>query len=281
MKIKITADSTCDLSPELVSKYDIEILPLYIIKDGSAYKDTKEISPQDIFDHVSKGGAITSTSAVNVDDYIGYFKTFSEEYDAVIHLDISADFSSCYQNACIAAKEYDNVYVVDTRNLSTGSGLLVLEAAELAEKGESAENIAKALTDLTSKVEASFVIDKLDYLRKGGRCSALAALGANLLSLRPCIEVKEGKMGVGKKYRGVFQKCIMQYVKERLEGRTDINTKRIFITHPPFEYPGLVDAVRQEIGKYIQFDEILETNAGCTVSSHCGPGTLGILFMRK
>lgn len=281
MRIKITADSTCDLSPELVSKYDIEILPLYIIKDGNAYKDTKEISPQDIFDHVSAGGAITSTSAVNLDDYIGYFKPFSEQYDAVIHLDISADFSSCYQNACIAAKEYGNVYVVDTRNLSTGSGLLVLEAAEMAERGESPENIVKALNDLTSKVEASFVIDKLDYLRKGGRCSALAALGANLLSLRPCIEVVDGKMKVGKKYRGLFEKCIMQYVKERLEGRDDINTKRIFITHPPFGYKGLPDAVRREIGKYVKFDEIHETHAGCTVSSHCGPGTLGILFMRK
>ena len=281
MRIKITADSTCDLSPELVSKYNIEILPLYIIKDGKAYKDTKEIVPQDIFSHVSAGGAITSTSAVNLDDYIGYFKPFAEQYDAVIHLDISADFSSCYQNACIAAKEYDNVYVVDTRNLSTGSGLLVLEAAEMAERGETPENIVKALTDLTAKVESSFVIDKLDYLRKGGRCSALAALGANLLSLRPCIEVVGGKMKVGKKYRGLFEKCIMQYVKERLEGRDDINTKRIFITHPPFEYNGLPDAVRKEIGKYVKFDEILETHAGCTVSSHCGPGTLGILFIRK
>ena len=280
MKIKITADSTCDLSPELVSKYNIDILPLYIVKDGKAYKDMREIVPQDIFDHVSKGGAITSTAAINTDDYIGYFKPFAEEYDAVIHLDISSDFSSCCQNANIAAKEYGNVYVVDTRNLSTGSGLLVLEAAEMAEKGETPENIVKALNDLTSKVEASFVIDKLDYLRKGGRCSALAALGANLLSLRPCIEVKDGKMGVGKKFRGIFEKCIMQYVRERLDGRNDINTKRIFITHTPCK-DGLADEVRREIQKYVQFDEILETSAGCTVSSHCGPSTLGILFIRK
>ena len=281
MNIKITADSTCDLSPQLVSIYDIEITPLYIIKEGKAYKDMKEIAPGDIFDHVSSGGAITSTSAVNLDDYISYFKPLSKKHDAVIHLDISADFSSCYQNACMAAKEFDNVYVVDTRNLSTGSGLLVLEAAEMAERGKSPEKIVEALNELTSKVEASFVIDKLDYLRKGGRCSALAALGANLLSLRPCIEVKDGKMGVGKKYRGTFEKCIMQYVRERLEGRGDINPKRIFITHPPFEYHGLVDEVRREIKKYVQFDEIIETHAGCTVSSHCGPGTLGILFMRK
>ena len=281
MKIKITADSTCDLSHDLVSIYDIEITPLYIIKEGKAYKDMKEIAPRDIFDHVSSGGAITSTSAVNVEDYIRYFTPLSRKNDAVIHLNISADFSSCYQNACIAAKEFDNVYVVDTRNLSTGSGLLVLEAAEMAERGKSPEKIVEVLNGLIPKVEASFVIDKLNYLQKGGRCSALTVLGANLLSLRPCIEVKEGKMGVGRKYQGNFEKCVLQYVRERLKDRTDINPKRIFITHPPFDYPDLVDKVKNEIRKYIKFDEILETHAGCTVSSHCGPGTLGILFMRQ
>ena len=240
----------------------------------------QDIVPQDIFDHVSAGGEITSTAAVNVDDYINCFKPLAEEYDAVIHLDISSEFSSCYQNACIAAEELRNVHVVDTRNLSTGSGLLVLEAAEMAEKGVAPEVIANALRETTAKVEASFVVDKLDYLRKGGRCSALAALGANLLSLRPCIEVRDGKMGVGKKYRGLFEKCIMQYVRERLEGRTDIDTKRIFITHTPCQ-DGLVDLVRKEILKYVKFNEILETTAGCTVSSHCGPNTLGILFIRK
>ncbi len=280
MNIKITADSTCDLSPQLTEKYRIDILPLYIVKDGKSYKDMREIVPQDIFDHVSAGGAITSTAAINTDDYVNYFKPLAAQYDAVIHLDISADFSSCYQNACIAAQEFDNVYVIDTRNLSTGSGLLVLKAAEMAEQGASPEKIVEDINALAPKVEASFVIDKLDYLRKGGRCSALAALGANLLSLRPCIEVIDGKMKVGKKYRGTFEKCIIQYVKERLENRSDIRNDRIFITHTPCP-DGLADKVRKEIGEYIGFDEILETNAGCTVSSHCGPGTLGILFIRK
>lgn len=198
MNIKITADSTCDLSEELVKKYDIEILPLYIVKDGKSYKDGVEITPSDIFEHVKAGGALTSTAAVNVADYIDAFTPLSKEYDAVIHVDISADFSSCYQNACIAAENFDNVYIIDSRNLSTGSGLIVLRAAEMAQAGENPEDIVKAMNALTSKVEASFVIEKLDFLRKGGRCSALAALGANLLSLRPCIEVKDGKMSVGK-----------------------------------------------------------------------------------
>lgn len=280
MNIKITADSTCDLSPELVEKYGVEILPLYIVKEGKSYKDMKDIVPQDIFDHVNAGGAITTTSAINADDYTEYFTPLSEAYDAVIHINISAEFSSCNQNANIAAEEFDNVYIVDSRNLSTGSGHIVVEAAIMAQNGASPEEIVRAINSIAKKVEASFVVDKLDYLRKGGRCSALAALGANILSLRPCIEVKDGKMGVGKKYRGKFDACIEKYVNERLEGRTDIVTDRIFITHTPCDKK-IVDAVRKTIKKHMQFTEIIETTAGCTVSSHCGPNTLGILFIRK
>ena len=280
MNIKITADSTCDLSPELVEKYGIEILPLYIIKDGESYRDMKDIVPQDIFDHVNAGGTITTTAAINTEEYTEYFKPLSEQYDAVFHLNISAGFSSCNQNANIAAEEFDNVYIVDSRNLSTGSGHVVIEAAIMAQNGASPEEIVEAMKTLVDKVEASFVVDKLDYLRKGGRCSALAALGANILSLRPCIEVKDGKMGVGKKYRGKFDACIEKYVNERLEGRTDIVTDRIFITHTPCDKK-IVDMVRKTIKKHMQFTEIIETTAGCTVSSHCGPNTLGILFIRK
>lgn len=280
MNIKITADSTCDLSPELVEKYGIEILPLYIIKDGKSYRDMLDIAPQDIFAHVDSGGAITTTSAINVDDYTEYFRPLSEQYDAVIHINISAGFSSCNQNANIAAEEFDNVYIVDSRNLSTGIGHVVIEAAIMAQNGASPEEIVEAMKTLVDKVEASFVVDKLDYLRKGGRCSALAALGANILSLRPCIEVKDGKMGVGKKYRGKFDACVEKYVNERLEGRTDIVTDRIFITHTPCDKK-IVDMVRKTIKKHMEFTEIIETTAGCTVSSHCGPNTLGILFIRK
>ena len=280
MNIKITADSTCDLSPELVERYGIEILPLYIIKDGESYRDMKDIVPQDIFDHVNAGGTITTTAAINAEEYTEYFKPLSEQYDAVIHINISAGFSSCNQNANIAAEEFDNVYIVDSRNLSTGSGHVVIEAAIMAQNGASPEEIVEAMKTLVDRVEASFVVDKLDYLRKGGRCSALAALGANILSLRPCIEVKDGKMGVGKKYRGKFDACIEKYVNERLEGRTDIVTDRIFITHTPCDKK-IVDTVRKTIKKHMEFVEIIETTAGCTVSSHCGPNTLGILFIRK
>ncbi len=280
MNIKITADSTSDLSPELIEKYNIDILPLYIIKDKESFKDMLEITPENICDHVKAGGQLTSTSAVNVDDYSKCFEKYSKEYDAVIHINISAEFSSCFQNANIAAEAFDNVYVIDSRNLSTGSGHIVIEAALMSEKGMTAEEIASELKELTSKVEASFVVDKLDFLRKGGRCSALAALGANILSLRPCIEVKDGKMGVGKKYRGKFEACIEKYIEERLSGRDDIRPDRIFITHSPCD-KSITELARKTIKKYYKFNEIIVTSAGCTITSHCGPDTLGILFIRK
>lgn len=280
MNIKITADSTCDLSREIIEKYNIDIFPLYVVEDEKSLRDGVDVSPEDIFDFVEKTGSSVSTSAVNTNDYINYFTKLRKNYEAIIHINISSEFSSCYQNALIAAETVGNVYPVDSRNLSTGSGHIVVEAAEMAENGVSPEEIVSAMKELAEKVEASFFIEKLDYLRRGGRCSALTALGANLLSLRPCIEVKDGKMSVGKKYRGSMQKVAEQYVKDRLEGRTDIQTDRIFVTHSPSDHK-LVEFVKAEIPKYMKFDEIIETDAGCTVSSHCGPNTIGILFKRK
>lgn len=280
MNIKITADSTCDLSLEIIERYNIDILPLYVVEDEKSLRDGIDVSPEDIFDFVEKTGGSVSTSAVNTNDYINYFTKIKKNYDAIIHINISSEFSSCYQNALIAAETVGNVYPVDSRNLSTGSGHIVVEAAEMAENGASPEEIVSAMKELTKKVEASFFIEKLDYLRRGGRCSALTALGANLLSLHPCIEVKDGKMGVGKKYRGNMEKVAEQYVRECLEGRTDIKTDRIFVTHSPSDRE-LVEFVKAEIPKYMKFDEIIETDAGCTVSSHCGPNTIGILFKRK
>lgn len=280
MNIKITADSTCDLSLEIIERYNIDILPLYVVENEKSLRDGIDVSPEDIFDFVEKTGGSVSTSAVNTNDYINYFTKIKKNYDAIIHINISSEFSSCYQNALIAAETVGNVYPVDSRNLSAGSGHIVVEAAEMAESGASPEEIVSAMKELTKKVEASFFIEKLDYLRRGGRCSALTALGANLLSLHPCIEVKDGKMGVGKKYRGNMEKVAEQYVRERLEGRTDIQTDRIFVTHSPSDRK-LVEFVKAEIPKYMKFDEIIETDAGCTVSSHCGPNTIGILFKRK
>jgi DegV family protein with EDD domain len=281
MHIRISSDSTCDLSPKYLEDHQVELQRLYTMMGSKTYRDGADITPADIFYHVAAGGDLCSTAANNVSDYRGLFQRLLPTCDALIHICISADFSSCYQNACVAAQEFENVYVVDSRNLSTGHGHIVCEAVKLAEAGTyTPQEIVEKLEALTGRVEASFLLDRLDYMRKGGRCSAVVALGANLLHLKPCIEVVDGKMQVGKKYRGHFESCILNYVRDRLEGRKDVEYERIFITHTPVA-DGLVEAVREAISAYAPFTEIIETEAGCTVSCHCGPGTLGILFLRK
>ena len=280
MRYQITSDSTCDLSPEQLERYNIRLLPLYVSMDGKTLRDGVDVKPDDIYAHVSAGGSLPQTAAVNLADYVRAFTELSEKNDFVIHVCISLDFSCCYQNAKLAAADFDNVYVVDSRNLSTGHGLVVLEAERMAREGMEPDDIVAALHDLTGRVEASFILDRLDYMKKGGRCSAVTLLGANLLKLRPCIEVKDGKMGIAKKYRGTFAKCLEAYIADRLAGRDDIELGRIFITHSgvPDE---IIALAKSCIAKYQTFDEVCVTRAGCTVSSHCGPGTIGVLFIRK
>lgn len=280
MKIKISADSTCDLSKEYVEAHDIGILPLVVVKDGESFMDGVNITPEMIFEHVNGGGSLCSTSAANMNDYMELFEGYKKEYDVVIHINLGSGFSSSHQNARLAAEEFENVYVVDSMNLSTGHGLVVVEAVKMKEAGMEPEKIYEALNELAPRVEASFVLDRLDYMVKGGRCSAVAALGASLLQLKPCIEVVDGKMGVCKKYRGSYEKALGNYVKDRLKDREDIDTERIFITHT--ETPqSVVDSVKEAVKEYKDFEITEETVAGCTVSCHCGPNTLGVLFIRK
>lgn len=279
MKIRITADSTCDLSKELIERYNVEIVPLLVVKGDKTLRDGLEITPADIFSSVAAGEDIPTTAAVNSTEYREVFERVLQDCDAVIHINISSEFSSCHQNARLAAEDL-NVYCIDSRNLSTGSGLLVMEAGDLIAKGMEPAAIAEELRALTEKVESSFVIDTLAYLHKGGRCSTVAALGANLLKLRPCIEVKDGKMHVGKKYRGAFERCIKQYVTERLKDRDDLRLDRIFVTHSMCDAK-TVQVAKDAVRANAEFAEIYETVAGCTISCHCGPGTLGILFIRK
>ena len=280
MKIKILSDSTCDLSPELLSANDISLVPLTVIKDGKEFKDGLTITPADIFAHVAAGGALCSTSAVSIGEYQEQFEKYAKDYDAIVHINISSGFSSSHQNACLAAEDFDNVLVIDSQNLSTGQGLVVLKACELAKTAQSLEELRTALTEFVPKVEASFVVDKLDYLVKGGRCSSAAALGANLLNLKPCIEVRDGKMTVVKKYRGNYTKCLAAYVKDRLEGREDLDSGTLFITQTTVSDEANT-AVHDAVAAYGHFENIYDTTAGCTISCHCGPGTLGVLFVRK
>ena len=280
MNIKILSDSTCDLPQEVLEKYNITMIPLSVIKDGVAYTDGVNITPADIFNHVANGGDLCSTAALNIGEYTEQFSKYVNEYEGVIHINISAEFSSCYQNACLAAQEFERVRVIDSRNLSTGQGLVVLKACELAKECNDLDEIAEKLRAFTEKVEASFLLDRLEYMVKGGRCSAAEALGANLLNLKPCIEVKNGKMAVVKKYRGNYAKCLANYVKDRLANREDVDKGTLFVTRTPVTDECL-SAVKEAVATYNDFETTYWNEAGCTVSCHCGPGTLGVLFVRK
>ncbi|NLD88713.1 MAG: DegV family protein [Clostridiales bacterium] len=280
MNIKITADSTCDLSPDTIKSKNITIFPLRIVMNNSEYEDGVSITPSDIFSHVASGGELGTKAAVSIAKYREAFEQYSKEYDAVIHVNIGSLFSSCHQNALIAAEGLDNVYCIDSENLSTGQGLIVLEACDRAENCSNISVLCDELRSLCSKVETSFILSKLEYIVKGGRCSSVAALGANILHLKPCIEVIEGKMKVVKKYRGSFSKCLAQYITDRLEDRDDIDYKRLFVTRTPID-AGDLNMVEETVSSLSHFREVHYTKAGCTISFHCGPGALGVLFIRK
>ena len=281
MPVKITADSTCDLSKELALKYDIEITPLNVTLGERTGRDGVDVFPDDIYKFVENTGKLSKTSAVNVEDYVSVFKKWRDQGYEVVHFCIGSDFSCCYQNANLAKQELDGVYIIDTENLSTGQGLCVMRAAIMAKEGKSAAEIVSECENMRSKVEASFVVDTIEYLHKGGRCSSLAAFGANVFHIKPCIEVKDGKMGVAKKYRGRISRVICKYVEERLKDRNDIDPEMIFITHSVCE-DGIVEKVKELIREYQpEMKNIYDTYAGATVTTHCGPGTLGVLFVRK
>ena len=281
MTVKIISDSTCDLSRDLLEKYKIEIVPLTVTFGDRSGHDGIDITPEDIYAYVEKTGDLSKTSAVSVGEYKEVFQKWHDQGYEIVHFCISKKLSVSYQNACIAAEEVGGVYPIDSANLSTGQGHLVLYAAEMAEQGFSAQEITSSCEKLAPRIEASFVADSIEYLRKGGRCSALAALGANLLHIKPCIEVIDGGMKPGKKYHGKINHVIRSYVEDRLKNRHDIELHRIFITHTRCDQQ-VVDDVRTMIQYYCpDMKEIIETTAGATITTHCGPGTLGILFIRK
>ena len=279
-KIQITCDSACDLSPELYAQYHIEAVPLGISLGDDFGLDGVDYTTDDIFEFVSRSGQLPKTSAASAGQYMDVFGKYTEQGIHVIHISLSSELSASYQNACIAAQSMENVTVIDSRNLSTGAGHLALLAAELAAAGKSAEEIAAILDNKKQKMDASFVLQTLEYLHKGGRCSGVAAFGANLMKLRPEIEVTDGKMGVGKKYRGDLEKSVTAYIKGRLEGRTDVDLHRVSITHSGV--PQDVEDKMVQLVKSLQpFEEVLVTRAGCTISCHCGPNCLGVLFFTK
>ncbi len=280
--IILCADSTCDLTPELIAKYNVNILPLHVNVEDKTYSDGGDITPDDIYAIYKEKKVLPKTAALNMDEVLEFVTPFIKAGNDVLCLTLGSSLSTTYNSFRLAAMETDSLYVVNSNNLSTGFGLLVMAAGDRIAAGMPIEQIVEELQALSQKVEASFIVDNLEFLHKGGRCSAVAMLGANVLKLKPCIEVSNegGAMGVSKKYRGTLERVLEDYVKDRLDGRTDIDTSRIFITHSGISQER-IDLVKAAIEKYAHFDEVYVSRAGCTISSHCGPNTLGILFLRK
>ena len=280
MKIKITADSTCDLSAELLQKWDISLMPMHILMGEESYLDGVTVHPADVFAHVNAGGKMPKSAAANLVEYTEFFAPFAQEYEAVIHISVGSKFSSCCQNARLAAQEFENVYVVDSENICTGQGYLVLRAAKFAADGLPPRNIQMRLQSLAKRVELSFVLDRLDYMAKSGRCSGVLAFGANILGIKPALEVINGELKVVKKYRGSLPICVGKYITERLADRENIEDSLVFISSCQPK-PGCMEAVKAGLQKYGHFRECYETDIGTTIGGYSGPGTIGIVFARK
>lgn len=279
MKIKITADSTCDLSEELVKRFNVGVMPLAVILGEETFRDGVDITPQKIFDYVAKTGVLPKTTAPSEYEYAEYFKSQLEGCDALIHYNISSKASSSHENAVKASKQFGGrVFVVDSYALSTGQGLLVLKACDLAAEGHSPRDIVEITSNLRDKVNTSFVPDALDYLHKGGRCSLASLMGAKVLKLHPLIDMKDGKLYAKKKYMGGLERCLKTYVSELAAEYTAYDKTRCFITHSSCE-PEVVEKVRAQVKELFNFDEVLETVAGSVVTTHCGKNTLGVLFI--
>lgn len=279
-KIKVTCDSTCDLTEALYHENNVDVIPLSVTLGDQVYRDGVDVTSQQLFDYVSKTGTLPMTSAISVGEYLDAWRKYVEDGYEVVHINISSSLSTSHQNACLAAKELGHVYVVDSQNLSSGSGHLVLEAAHLGRAGIEAPAIKETLDQMREHLDASFVLQTLDYLKKGGRCSSVTALGARALQLRPEIRVRDGGMVVGKKYRGNMEKSVLAYIRGRLEGRTDIDPTRIFITYSSAS-DDLVEKAIALVKELQPFKEIIVTHAGCTICSHCGPDCLGVLLLTK
>ena len=279
--IKIITDSTSDLSEEILQKYDIQVVPLYVNLNDKGYKDKEEITLEEVYKWSDENKATPKTAAASIGEVMDVLRPYKYRGDDVIIFSVSESMSSMNQNMRLAAMEIDyddHVFVIDSQNLSTGIGLLILEACEMVEKGMEAADIAEAINGMRDKVRASFVIDTLTYLARGGRCSSVAALIGGVLNIKPKIVVKNGKMDVAKKYRGPYKKVVKQYVKEMEADLKKAKKERVFITHTPC--PGnVVEDIREYLESLGHFDEIIETEAGCTIGSHCGPSTLGVLFI--
>ena len=286
-KIFLSADTPCDIGPELKERYQVSLFPLHIILDEKQYTDGLDITAAEIYRAWWDHKLLPRTAAINPEEYVAYFTPFLEQGFDIIHISLGSGLSCCNQNAKIAAEllaDKGRVFVIDSCSLSSGFGLLVCEAGERIKKGLPVEQIVAEVTALAPNTRASFILDTLEFMRAGGRCSSMTQFSAAMLNIKPTILVKndrQGSMIVGKKYFGKLESAIMKYVEDQLKGRTDIVLDRVFITHSLLDDPTLTERVAQKIREFQPFHEIFETDASCTISSHCGPNTLGVLFLVK
>ena len=285
--IILSADTPCDVGEELKSRYQVSLYPLHIILDGTQYTDGQDITSAQLYEAWWERKLLPRTAAINPEEYQSYFASFLEQGYDVIHISLGSGISSSNPNAQIAAsalKVKGNVYVIDSCSLSTGFGLLVCEAGERIIAGMPAKQIVEEVSALTQDTRASFILDTLEFMRAGGRCSSIAQIGATLMNLKPTIIVKndrQGSMVVGKKYMGKLAPSLMKYVDDQLKDRTDLVLDRVFVTHSGMDDPAIIDRVVARIQELQPFKEIFVTQASCTISCHCGPNTLGVLFLTK
>lgn len=279
MKIILSADRTCDITEEIRTQYNIETIPYHIILENKEYRDNVDIEPGDLYQAYWDRKVLPKTSAINVDEYIHYFEPWVKKGYAVIHFCLGSALTSSYQNCKLAAEELKNVYVLDSGNLSSAIGLQLMDCRKMIDDGMDAEELYTYFTKHTMRYHASFVLDTLEFMKAGGRCSSTTAFGANLLHIKPEIEVDNtcGAMKIGTKYRGNLERVLPKYVKDKLKQYPDIIKDKIFITHSGID-DTLITLVKNTINEVATFEKVYVSVASCTISCHCGPGTLGILF---
>lgn len=282
-EVLITADSTCDLPSHIIEQHDIEILPLSVLLGDKSYYDGINVFPEDIYAYVDQTGTLPKTAAVTPAQYYEVFEKAHDDGKAIVHIGLSSAISSSYQNACIAASEFDDVYCIDSKSLCTAMGLLVLKACDFRAKGFDAKKIYNRVNTLVPKVSTTFVLDNLEYLHKGGRCSSVAKFSANILGIKPSIAVDPatGKMDVAKKYRGKMDVVYKQYINDCLKNVNKIDTSRIVIANSGGISPEIISFAKGVVEGKANFDEVILADAKCTISSHCGPKTLAIFYIRK
>lgn len=279
MSIKISCESTINVPEAYREKYDITVLPMHIVYNEESFDDNVNINPETVIRRFEETGDIPSSSACSIGEYDELFKKLCADGNEVIHFSMSSDMSSTYRNACIAAENFDNVYVIDTKNFASGAGLAVIKCAELREKGFSVKEIVRVAKELVGKIRSGFILESLSFLAKGGRCPAVVAFGANILGIKPTIFVENGKMSVGKKFRGKFDSCIIKYVDDLLENCNKPDLSRVCVEYSYGITEQQIETVKREIKKYYKFDEILVAETNTTIVTHCGKNTIAVMFL--